>query len=183
MVSEKWWNRLTFWTRIFWTILPQFSKTLKTLRYSGLSNRRREVWNLCWILWCNSLAFVWKQGEKLILQESVWIHNIFSGLCLRNYYIWVYLRFELNNLLHLGVNFVYKLWFYWAHGTDLQLLNRSSCCEYRSTTEQIYKLVTSHRYTFTGICELIPIYITLLMFEAFMTQIRWILMLFFNTWK
>ena len=79
----------------FLTILPQFLRTLKTLRCSGLSNRWQEVWNICeklqlhYILldsMVNPLLFIWGKGE---------IGS--TGVSLN--YIWVYLRFKLNNLL------------------------------------------------------------------------------------
>ena len=51
-----------------------------------------------------------KEKEKLICQESVYITSVtFSGLLLEERDIWVYLRFKLNNLLLLGVNFMYIL--------------------------------------------------------------------------
>ena len=61
------------------------------------------------------------------MEVNFWLSQDFAW---GNNYIWVYLRFELNNLLQLGVNFMYILTkivvFIGAHGTDLQLLNRSS---------------------------------------------------------
>ena len=96
-MSVKWWNRLTFMpTRKFEQFYPNFWKLWRPYGTQDfrIGDRRFEIFVRFYgaTLW---LSFE-KQGEKLILQESVWIHNIFSGLCLRNYYIWVYLRFELN---------------------------------------------------------------------------------------
>ena len=129
MVSDQWWNRLTFCTRKFWTILLQFSKTLKTLRCSGLSNRRQEVRNLCWILWCNSLAFVWETRRE-IDSTGVSLNTLhFSGFCLRNrtiYFIWSEFHIQIVVLLSTWdrsttLEQIFTLWIQIYNWTDLQV--------------------------------------------------------------
>ena len=125
MVEDQWWVGLTFMP-----ILSQFSWTLTTLRWSGLSNRWFRVGNICQILHLDSVMQLFCMTD--------WLRASFQDfpkeLSLE--------EIEQFASLHLiGVNFMNFLWYLLeCMRTDLWL-------------EQIYKLRTDLLQGFVDISQ------------------------------
>ena len=113
----------------FWIILPQFSRTLKTLQCSGLSNRWQEVWIIvknyiyiafCWILWCSFFSNERGKERNWFYRSQFIIHCDFPKASASD------LLEEIEQFASLFASFAFdwskfhdRLWFYWAHGTQI----------------------------------------------------------------
>ena len=122
-------------------ILSQFSWTLTTLHWSGLSNRQFKVGNNCqiyiWILWCN--FFVWKRG-RLVLFEPVFTYILWLSQGSSQWFAW-------------GKWTICFFAFDWSefHVHSCKFVVFIGTYEDRSTTfEQIYKLRTDLLQGFCG---------------------------------